>query len=156
MDTYSVRAARSKTTGHYRRPGTRTLFCGRPAGAPNTQFATLTGWKMCTRCVKAEAADRAEAEAVAAQYADPQPMSAVAREAAAAQSADRYIAREFPAVADLLGLAAVAEDEARLAAALVTEAEATEGTWRGQWIGPRAADTLFDLDTPTEQGALFA
>jgi hypothetical protein len=152
MDTYSVRAARSKTTGHYRRPGTRALFCGRPAGAPNTQFATLAGWKLCARCVKAEAVDRAEAEAVAEAWLD-QPTAAPLT--AADQAADRYIARNHPHVADLLDLAA-AEDEARYAAALVTEAEANDGTWRGQWIGDRPTDTLFTLDTPAEQGALFA
>jgi hypothetical protein len=154
MDTYSVRAARSKATGHYRRPGTRTLFCGRPVGAPNAQFATLAGWKLCTRCVKSEAADRAEAEAVAEAWLD-QPTAAPLT--AAAQAADRYIVRNHPHVADLLDLAAAAEDEARYAAALVTEAEAAEGTWRGQWIGDRPTDTLFTLDpTAAEQGALFA
>jgi hypothetical protein len=76
----------------------------------------------------------------------------------AAQSADRYIAREFPAVADLLNInRQAADDEARYAAALVTEAEATEGTWRGEWIGPRVDDALFTMDTSdAEQGALFA
>lgn len=49
---------------------------------------------------------------------------------------------------------AAAVEEARLAAALVTEAEATEGTWRGEWIGERTtAPALFPLDR--EQGALF-
>lgn len=50
----------------------------------------------------------------------------------------------------------VVEAEALYAARLVTEAEATAGTWRGAWIGrtdPGA--TLFDL-TPAGQGALFA
>ncbi|MBC9714062.1 hypothetical protein H9Y04_15970 [Streptomyces sp. TRM66268-LWL] len=44
---------------------------------------------------------------------------------------------------------------ADLAAKLVTEAEATDGTWRGEWIGERSTTpTLFPLDR--EQGALFA
>ncbi|MFH9831150.1 hypothetical protein ACH4NC_07525 [Streptomyces sp. NPDC017201] len=50
----------------------------------------------------------------------------------------------------------VVEAEALYAARLVTEAEATAGTWRGAWIGrtdPGA--TLFDL-APAGQGALFA
>ncbi|GHA19783.1 hypothetical protein ACFOOM_10010 [Streptomyces echinoruber] len=50
----------------------------------------------------------------------------------------------------------VEDAEALYAAALVTEAEATDGTWRGEWIGEQqAADTLFDVDRPSEQGALF-
>ena len=52
---------------------------------------------------------------------------------------------------------ATAEDEARYAAILITGAEATKGTWRGEWIGERTtatAPTLFPLDR--EQGALFA
>ncbi|MFB7452826.1 hypothetical protein [Streptomyces sp. NPDC056194] len=48
------------------------------------------------------------------------------------------------------------DDELRHAAALVTEAEATEGTWRGQWIGDTPADAiLFVADRTVEQGALF-
>jgi hypothetical protein len=47
-------------------------------------------------------------------------------------------------------------DEWRTAAQLVTEAEATEGTWRGEWIGEQSAgDALFALEPATEQGALF-
>ncbi|MEV7991576.1 hypothetical protein AB0O67_06580 [Streptomyces sp. NPDC086077] len=47
-------------------------------------------------------------------------------------------------------------DEWRTAAALVTEAEATEGTWRGAWIGEHQADdALFVVDQAAEQGALF-
>ncbi|GAA3237192.1 hypothetical protein [Streptomyces lavendulae] len=48
----------------------------------------------------------------------------------------------------------VEEAEALYAAALVTEADATDGTWRGEWIGEQPADTLFDIEQP-EQGALF-
>ncbi|MGW0134845.1 hypothetical protein [Streptomyces sp. NPDC003299] len=51
----------------------------------------------------------------------------------------------------------VEDVEAQQAAALVTEAEATAGTWRGEWIGEQTTDTapgLFPLDR--EQGALFA
>ncbi|MEU9306939.1 hypothetical protein [Streptomyces sp. NPDC048256] len=38
----------------------------------------------------------------------------------------------------------------------VTEAEASEGTWRGAWIGEQpAGDALFAVDPAVEQGALF-
>ncbi|MFD7068499.1 hypothetical protein ACFV97_14890 [Streptomyces sp. NPDC059913] len=51
---------------------------------------------------------------------------------------------------------AAADVEAQQAAALVTEAEATGGTWQGAWIGDQDDDgTLFPVATPTEQGALF-
>ncbi|MGI5451552.1 hypothetical protein ACQEVM_38470 [Streptomyces sp. CA-243310] len=50
----------------------------------------------------------------------------------------------------------VEEAEALYAAALVTEAEADAGTWRGEWIGEQpTALTLFDVEQPAEQGALF-
>lgn len=45
--------------------------------------------------------------------------------------------------------------EAMYAAALVTEAEATDGTWRGQWIGEQPDDALFAVERPADQGALF-
>ncbi|WP_371795996.1 hypothetical protein [Streptomyces sp. NBC_01718] len=52
---------------------------------------------------------------------------------------------------------AAAAVEARYGAELVTEAEATAGTWRGEWIGQAAADgALFTLAPDREQGALFA
>ncbi len=54
------------------------------------------------------------------------------------------------------GVDTVVEAEALYAARLVTEAEATAGTWRGAWIGHTDPGvTLFDL-APTGQGALFA
>ncbi|WP_404959038.1 hypothetical protein [Streptomyces sp. 147326] len=54
-------------------------------------------------------------------------------------------------------VATVEEAEALYAAALVTEAEADEGTWRGAWIGEQQpADVLFAIEGgPIEQGALF-
>jgi hypothetical protein len=135
MKTYAVRAARSKTTGHYRRPGTRDLYCGRPMGAPNGEFATLRGWKLCARCVKAEATDRATATATAEAWLDAPPTSPLA------------------AAALLFGAQVEAVDNRR-----AHEAE-TAGTWRAEWIGARTratAPTLFDVDPDTEQGALFA
>ncbi|MYY08815.1 hypothetical protein GT204_07835 [Streptomyces sp. SID4919] len=50
----------------------------------------------------------------------------------------------------------VEDTEALSAAALVTEAEAADGTWRGQWIGEQHGDTLFTVEQGIEQGALFA
>ncbi|MFJ2196939.1 hypothetical protein [Streptomyces violaceusniger] len=47
----------------------------------------------------------------------------------------------------------VTEAEALYAAQLVTEADANDGTWRGEWIGKDTDATLFAL--PAEQGALF-
>ncbi|MEV7243950.1 hypothetical protein AB0N92_22265 [Streptomyces sp. NPDC093248] len=53
-------------------------------------------------------------------------------------------------------VATVEDAEALYAAQLVTEADATAGTWQGAWIGEQpAADTLFDVERPAEQGALF-
>ncbi|MFF3886586.1 hypothetical protein [Streptomyces sp. NPDC001914] len=55
------------------------------------------------------------------------------------------------------GVETVADAEALYAAALVTEAEASDGTWRGAWIGEQpAADVLFAVEGTVEQGALFA
>ncbi|MEU6441364.1 hypothetical protein [Streptomyces sp. NPDC047046] len=52
----------------------------------------------------------------------------------------------------------VEDAEALYAAALVTEADADAGTWRGEWIGEHATrdtEALFAVEQPTEQGALF-
>ena len=136
MHTYAVRGATRKTTGHYRRPGTRTLYCGRPAGTPNDHAREVKGFKLCARCVKAEAADRAAATATAEAWLDQPP------------------AHPLAAAALLLGAQIEAVDNARAA-----EREAAAGTWRAQWIGTRTASpepTLFDLEPDAEQGALFA
>ncbi|WP_329219220.1 hypothetical protein [Streptomyces microflavus] len=77
MDTHAVRAAALKTTGHYRRPGTRTLYCGRPAGGRNAIFRTVRGWKVCRSCASAEQRDRIAAEAVAVEHTT-NPAAAVA------------------------------------------------------------------------------
>ncbi|MEU0102211.1 hypothetical protein [Streptomyces sp. NPDC006267] len=51
----------------------------------------------------------------------------------------------------------VEDAEALYAAALVTEAEASDHTWRGAWIGEQPAEAaLFVVDGMVEQGALFA
>ncbi|MFD6873262.1 MULTISPECIES: hypothetical protein [unclassified Streptomyces] len=53
-------------------------------------------------------------------------------------------------------VATVEDAEALYATALVTEADADAGTWRGEWIGEQqAADVLFAIEGPVEQGALF-
>ncbi|MER8086599.1 hypothetical protein ABTZ57_16050 [Streptomyces sp. NPDC094048] len=152
MHTYAIRAAVTKTTGHYRRPGTMTTYC---TGAP-TDLHANTGKtrRMCTRCVKAEQRDRAHAEEVAAQHAEPIALAAELTEwerdllAADIDPTPRYTTADENAAADT---------EARYAAQLVTEAEATDGTWRGEWIGQATADGhLFTMNPDREQGALFA
>ncbi|MFE6683947.1 hypothetical protein [Streptomyces sp. NPDC057729] len=94
MDTHAVRGAAHQATGHYRRPGTRTLYCGRPAGGRNALFAAARGWKLCRSCVKAEQRDRAEAEAIAEQHlaeAPATPAPAPARPRRAIQPVPVYV-----------------------------------------------------------------
>lgn len=156
-ETVSIRGARTKGTGHYRRPGTRTTYCNRPAGAPNGMFAVLASWRLCTLCVKAEARDLAEATAVAADHTAPAPVVEQAPTTYRTRSTplDRIRAGLAEAFADVD--AALADREAMLAVQMVTEAEADAGTWRGEWIGERPTDgALFDLGPDVEQGALFA
>ncbi|MFC8584208.1 hypothetical protein ACFUGD_06585 [Streptomyces sp. NPDC057217] len=52
-------------------------------------------------------------------------------------------------------VATVEDAEALYAAQLITEAEATDGTWRGEWIGEQP-DALFPAHPDREQGSLFA
>ncbi|MFJ7337863.1 hypothetical protein ACIQUU_32020 [Streptomyces sp. NPDC101116] len=113
-------------TGHYRKPGSHLTYCGRNAGAPGT------GTRMCARCVKAEARDRAEATATAEAWLDQPPATPLA------------------AAALLFGAQVEAVDNQRAEHA---------GTWRAKWISARAASpepTLFDIEPDAEQGALFA
>ncbi|MEU3097197.1 hypothetical protein ABZ690_21045 [Streptomyces sp. NPDC006967] len=168
MKTYAVRRARTKTTGHIRVPGSRDLYCGKPAGAPNDYARALPRFKMCARCVKAEAADRAEATATAEAWLDQAPASPpaparpeTAEDAAARASVRDYIAREHPPLAALLNIdpAQAATDAATTATAANAEREAAMTTWRAEWISARAASptpTLFDVEPAGEQGALFA
>jgi hypothetical protein len=51
-------------------------------------------------------------------------------------------------------VATVEDAEALYAVQMITETEATEGTWQGAWIGEQPA-ALFDLDQAVDQGALF-
>ncbi|WP_329148785.1 hypothetical protein OIU91_21260 [Streptomyces sp. NBC_01456] len=214
--TYAARGAVLKTTGHYRRPGTRDLFCGRPAGGRNGIFANVSGWHLCARCVTAEARDRAEAAVVADTHLaapvedddqavtledladavicpechvaagvrcitragkparEPHGRRFEAMEQAAGITQHRATARReaqargytstgldhkaeqalLTAYAARINACAQVDDEQRLAAALVTEADATDGTWQGAWIGQDADATLFER--PADQGALFS
>ncbi|MFD8611061.1 hypothetical protein [Streptomyces sp. NPDC059631] len=51
-------------TSHYRKPGHHLTYCGRPATTPGV------GTRMCTRCITAEARDRAAATATAEAWLD--------------------------------------------------------------------------------------
>lgn len=136
MRTYAVRGARTKLTGHYRITSSRDLYCGRPAGAPNDYAHGMARFKMCTRCVKAEARDRAEATATAEAWLDQPPATPLA------------------AAAMMFGALVEAVDNHR-----ATEQADTAGTWRAEWISARATSpepTLFDMTPDAEQGALFA
>lgn len=123
------------------------------------------GRELCTSCIKA-----AEHRAYALSLAATSPLAAAAVELAEtveATLAEREQAEAFGATARAADaveyaeeadakVATVEEAEALYAAALVTEAEADAGTWRGEWIGEQpAALTLFDVQQPAEQGALF-
>jgi hypothetical protein len=204
-------------------------LCGREVTEYTDGSAFVGGAELCARCDRA-AEERAYARALAAAsplaaaaVALAEAVEAVDAEQAAAASVEAYVAREYPALAELLadgptpnerrlatlretiaatggtwttdrvdetltaaglptnlascwgllryvaaadGLtetgpaaytAPTVEDvEARQAAELITEAEATEGTWRGQWISQQANDAaLFTLAADAEQGALF-
>ncbi|MDX3214558.1 hypothetical protein PV318_03230 [Streptomyces sp. ME02-6991-2B] len=150
MDTYATRGARTKTTGHYRRPGTRTLYCGRPAGTPNGIFATVKGWKLCARCVKAAAADRAEAQTTAAAHLAPaveeQPLPAVVD--------------AIEAATDTLDPDDDEDDTPTLPAVDTYAARLTRATWRDRFISTaRGVQLALDDYRATDhgdQGALFA
>ncbi|UNZ18885.1 hypothetical protein [Streptomyces sp. 891-h] len=108
-------------------------------------------------------------------YSGHTTADAVARVRTAVDAHIRHGEREvhvmFPALgmrpalylADVLALlrdweitqAAATNTEAGHAAALVTEADAVAGTWRGEWIGEQADDALFAVEQDAEQGALF-
>ncbi|WP_406014340.1 hypothetical protein OG520_22215 [Streptomyces sp. NBC_00984] len=94
MDTHAVQGAAHQATGHYRRPGTRTLYCGRPAGGRNAIFAAVRGWKLCRSCAKAEQRDRTEAATVAEQHladAPAAPTPAPARPRRTTPTAPAYV-----------------------------------------------------------------
>ncbi|MFD8948978.1 hypothetical protein ACFV0B_09015 [Streptomyces xanthophaeus] len=90
----------------------------------------------------------------AADREDAAAFAAAARAVDAVEHAEETGAAV--ATAEEPGIATIAEAEALYAAALVTEAEADDGTWRGEWIGEQQpADVLFAIEGPIEQGALF-
>ncbi|MFJ9892704.1 hypothetical protein ACIQPR_05160 [Streptomyces sp. NPDC091280] len=69
---------------------------------------------------------------------------------------ERAYTRALAAASPLAAAAVELAETVEQATALVTEAEAGEGTWRGDWIGEQpAGDTLFDVEPAAEQGALF-
>jgi hypothetical protein len=70
MDAYTTGRSR---TGHYRKPGSHLAYCG-----PHALARTTTQTRMCTRCVKAEALDRAAATATAEAWLDTPPASPLA------------------------------------------------------------------------------
>lgn len=208
MNTYTTTNGR---TSHYRKPGTTDTYCGRHNTTPGV------GARMCRPCVKAEALDRAEAAAVAAEHTEQaRPESptredlaetvicptcrvgvgarcltragkpaahphdrryealeqaagitehrAAVRRAAPAHGIvciDRKAEQELlAAYADRIAApAATAPDpvdaDTRAAVETVTTADATDGTWRGHWIGQQDPNALFDLTPDAEQGALF-
>ncbi|TFV32286.1 hypothetical protein E4K10_18140 [Streptomyces sp. T1317-0309] len=136
--TYGVNG-KLNTTGHYRKPGTRTSYCGRRVSAPQPTRPMA----MCKPCVKAEARDRAEATAIANQHrAEHIDTDAAHAEAIVIEAAEQAIADAVWADAD------------QLATALLERLNRT--TWHGPFIPANADDaTLFALTDNAEQGALF-
>ncbi|MEU8950913.1 DUF6884 domain-containing protein [Streptomyces sp. NPDC048489] len=134
---YAPAGLRNLTTGHVLDEATGRAYCGAELAGPNGA-AVLT----CAACRHV----RDTAAAVAVVEADEQ-FATVARAVDAVAYAEETGAR----------VTALGDAEALYAAQLVTEAEATDGTWRGAWIGEQpTGDLLFTLDPGTEQGALFA
>ncbi|MFD8151731.1 hypothetical protein ACFV28_13400 [Streptomyces sp. NPDC059720] len=109
---YAIKGASTRTTGHYRRPGTRTLYCGRPAGGRNGEFASLPAWSVCTRCAAVKAAEeQPDGEQTVADYqradADKMPTHPAGQQAAieGMLAAREHADRPRPSVDDLLGRA---------------------------------------------------
>ncbi|MCX4987140.1 hypothetical protein [Streptomyces sp. NBC_00572] len=95
------------------------------------------------------------------QRAQEQPPAAEAEVDATERAQHDYRARAAQRLRDALAgspaafeLDDVVDTEARHAAELVTEAEATAGTWQGQWIGEHP-DAIFPARPDREQGSLF-
>ncbi|MEV0657138.1 hypothetical protein [Streptomyces sp. NPDC050395] len=120
------------------------------------------GHELCAPCHRA-----AEKRAEGRRLADASPLAAAVDALVdTIEQADTERAAQFDNVTRAVdavehaeqveaGVATVADAEALYAAALVTEAEATAGTWRGEWIGAQDDDALFPIERDTEQGALF-
>lgn len=115
------------------------------ADAAATETARDTG-RAPTFCMQSRPLNATPARAV----------EAADEEAAAFDTATRAVDAVEHAEETGAAVATVEDAEALYAAALVTEADAEAGTWRGEWIGEQqAADTLFAVEGPVEQGALF-
>ncbi|MFD9146221.1 hypothetical protein ACFWDF_02960 [Streptomyces diastaticus] len=118
---------------------------------PVVTLAIDTPWDMCDPIPAADPvlirrATAAEREQAAKERADTEQFDRSARAVDAVEYAEQVEAN----------VETVEDAEAVYAAALVTEAEATDGTWRGDWIGEQPADdVLFVVDGTVEQGALF-
>lgn len=117
------------------------------------------GYELCAPCHRA-----AEKRAEARRLADASPLAAAVVDLVdTIEQADAQFDRAARAVDAVehaeqveAGVATVADAEALYAATLVTEAEAADGTWRGEWIGAQDdAAVLFPIERDTEQGALF-
>ncbi|WP_405508818.1 hypothetical protein OG323_22640 [Streptomyces cyaneofuscatus] len=137
---HAPRGLRNLTTGHMLDETTGRAYCGAELAGPNGA-AVLT----CTACRHHRAALDAVVTVAAAVEADNE-LGVVAYAVDAVEHAEQVEA----------GVETVEDAEALFAAQLVTEADATDGTWRGAWIGEhQAADVLFALNQVEEQGALF-
>jgi len=102
-----------------------------------------------------EAAEQAARELEFPLAAEQQLDAVEADEAARFEATARAVDAVEHAEQIEAAVATVEEAEALYAARLVTEADATDGTWRGAWIGQQPDDGLFALEPAVEQGALF-
>lgn len=162
QDTYAIEGTATTKTGHYQLTTGRATYCNKTPGTPTTGIA-IRICKLCAAGRERELARIAAIEAakLAEQTApqltipaadEPMTMRCVIHRADCDNDPTRR--HEFrPAAPD--DAAKRAELADTLAA--VSEAETTDGTWRGQWIGTTAtaADALFNLPTGADQGALF-
>ncbi|MET9468503.1 hypothetical protein ABZY44_27690 [Streptomyces sp. NPDC006544] len=129
--------------------GKRTLIGTYSTKADADRVAAETArdtGRVSTFCIQSRPLNTTPTEAV----------EAIAEEAAAFDTVARAVDAVEHAEEAAAAVDTVEEAEALYAAALVTEADADAGTWRGEWIGEQqAADTLFAVEGPVEQGALF-
>ncbi|MEK9521443.1 hypothetical protein MIU24_18915 [Streptomyces venezuelae] len=159
-DLYAPRGLGNLVTGHLLDPRTGRAYCGTELAGRNGAAVLL-----CAACrrhsVGVPAAVEREQHLDAAEAAAADQFEQAAHIADAVEHAEQVEAGvatvgEAVTLYDAHLAAALVDDELRHAAALVTEAEATEGTWRGEWIGDTPADeTLFVAAPAVEQGALF-
>ncbi|MGY4990918.1 hypothetical protein [Streptomyces nigrescens] len=155
---------------HYS-PGNDDTLCGREITeyVCSDLLALLNkGRELCTPCIKAaekRAHDRALAAKAEAEVEQADPLDTLladVRELSAQADTQLADIREAAAELDILateiaawGAEVDALTEAQQAVTEIAEAEAADGTWRGEWIGQQADDGLFVVELPAEQGALF-